>query len=116
MTLDMMQELPLLVQRTVKRFVRAFSPERILLFGSYAKGTTGIGSDVDLLIVADLPGNPSVYLRRARQLASDCFPRVDVVFATPDDVASADSAKSPFLSSILEIGMVIYRRPERLSS
>ena len=110
----MTPDLPPLVQRTLGRLVRAFAPERILLFGSYAKGATRICSDVDLLIVADLPGNSSVHLRRARQLASDCFPRVDIVFATPQEVASADSAKSPFLSSILGTGIVVYRRPDNL--
>jgi predicted nucleotidyltransferase len=107
--------LPPLVQRTLARFVRAFAPERILLFGSYAKGATHTGSDVDLLIIADLPGNSSVHLRRAHQLAYDCFPRVDIVFATPREVAAADSAKSPFLSSILGTGIEVYRRADDLS-
>jgi len=95
----------------VERYIRAFAPERIVLFGSYAKSTNHPGSDVDLLVVADLDGDPLSYLRRARQLASDCFPPVDVVFATTEDVASAATAKSPFLLSILEHGLVVYCRP-----
>jgi hypothetical protein len=65
---------------------------------------------VDLLVVADLAGNPAIYNRRARQLAADSFPRIDVVFATPQEVASAPTAKSPFLLSILGTGVVIYQR------
>ena len=91
----------LLVERTLQRLIRAFAPERILLFGSYAKGVTHAHSDVDLLVVANLPGNPAIHNRRARQLAADCFPRIDVVFATPQEVESADAAKSPFLVAIL---------------
>jgi predicted nucleotidyltransferase len=106
----MTPELPPLVLRTLQRFIRAFAPERILLFGSYAKGTTRLRSDVDLLIVADLPGSSAVHIRRARQLAANCFPRIDIVFATPQEVASADTAKSPFLSSILGTGIVVYRK------
>jgi predicted nucleotidyltransferase len=106
----MTPDLPPLVQRTLQRFIRAFAPERILLFGSYAKGATRTRSDVDLLIVADLPGGSGVHVRRARQLAGDCFPPIDIVFATPEEVASADSAKSPFLSSILGTGIVVYRK------
>lgn len=104
-------DLPPLVQRAIQRLIRSFAPERIMLFGSYAKGGARSGSDVDLLVVADLPGNPMVHKRRARQLAGDCFPRVDVVFATPEEVASAQTLRSPFLLSILGSGIVIYQRP-----
>ena len=106
----MSQNLPTLVQRTLHRLIRAFAPQQILLFGSWAKGTTHDRSDVDLLIVADLPGNASVHTRRARQLAADCFPRIDVVFATPGEVLSAQTAKSPFLASILGSSVVVYRK------
>jgi predicted nucleotidyltransferase len=106
----MSHDLPPLVQRVVQRFIRAFSPERIVLFGSYAKDTTHVRSDVDLLIVADLAGNPAIYNRRARQLTAGCFPRIDFVFATPAEVTSAQTAKSPFLASILGSGVVVYRK------
>lgn len=104
-------ELPPLVVRTIQRLVRAFAPERIVLFGSYAKGTTHGGSDVDLLVIANLEGNPFFHQRRARQLAADCFPRVDIVFATAEDIAAAPIAKSPFLQSILSSGITVYDRP-----
>jgi uncharacterized protein len=106
----MTQSLPPLVNRTLQRLIRAFAPEKILLFGSWAKGTRHIGSDIDLLIIADLPGSPAAHARRARQLAADSFPPVDIVFATPEEVASAATAKSPFLLSILGTGITIYRR------
>jgi uncharacterized protein len=105
------QNLPPLLRRVVERYVRAFAPERIVLFGSYAKGTNQMGSDIDLLVIADLEGDALFYLRRARQLATDCFPPVDVVFASTEDVDSAATAKSPFLLSILERGIIVYRRP-----
>lgn len=103
-------DLPPLIQRTIQRLIRAFSPERIVLFGSYAKGTVHSGSDVDLLVIANLEGNPALHQRRARQLAADCFPPVDVVLATPTDVAGAATAKSPFLLSILGTGITLYNR------
>jgi predicted nucleotidyltransferase len=102
--------LPPLVQRTLQRLIRAFAPERIVLFGSYAKGRVHGGSDVDLLVVANLEGNPAFHQRRARQLAADCFPRVDVVFATPEEVNEAATTKSPFLLSILGKGITLYTR------
>ncbi len=110
----MSQKLPPLVQRTIQRLIRAFAPERIVLFGSRAKGTKHARSDVDLLVIADLPGSPAIHNRRARQLAADCFPSVDIVFATPVEAAEAASAKSPFLMSILGRGITLYSRQEPL--
>ena len=104
-------DLPPLVQRTVQRLIRAFAPERIVLFGSYAKGTTHDRSDVNLLVIANVEGNPDFHLRRARQLAAACFPPADIVLATPPDVAGAATARSPVLASILSSGVTIYTRP-----
>ena len=103
--------LPPLVERTVARLIRAFAPERVLLFGSWAKGVRTDKSDIDLLLVAHLEGNPVAHLRRARQLAADCFPPVDVVIASPTEVTEAATARSPFLASILSSGITIYRQP-----
>jgi uncharacterized protein len=103
-----MSDLPPLVRRSVARLIGAFAPERIVLFGSYAKGTARAASDVDLLIISNFDANSLVHLRRARQLTADCFPPVDVVLATPADVANASSARSPFLLSILGSGRTIY--------
>jgi predicted nucleotidyltransferase len=106
----MAMTLPTLVERTIQRLIRAFAPEKILVFGSYAKGTNHAASDVDLLVVADLEGDPAAHQRRARQLAADCFPRVDVVFCTREELAGAASAASPFLLSILESAVTVFAR------
>jgi uncharacterized protein len=109
--------LPQSLRRVVDRYVRAFAPERIVLFGSYAKGTSHAGSDVDLLVVADVGDDRRGPRLRARHLAADCFPPVDVVFAAPEEVSAAAAAQNPFLLSILGYGILIYqRRPDHLLS
>lgn len=104
-------DLPPLVERTLRRLIRAFAPERVVLFGSYAKGTANERSDIDLLVITSFEGNALFHQRRARQLSADCFPRVDVVFTTPEDIAAAPTAKSLFLRSILGSGITLYARP-----
>jgi len=81
-----------------------------VLFGSYAKGTAQPGSDIDLLVVADLEGDLQVHARRAHQLVASAFPPVDVILCTPEDVAEAGTARSPFLQSVLGKGITVYRR------
>lgn len=46
------------LREMVDAIVRAVDPERIVLFGSRAKGNAGPQSDVDLLIVEDQPFGP----------------------------------------------------------
>ena len=38
------------IQEMVRRIVRQFHPERVILFGSHARGDAGPDSDVDLLV------------------------------------------------------------------
>jgi predicted nucleotidyltransferase len=102
--------LPASLRRVIDRYVRAFAPERIVVFGSYAKGSNRAGSDVDLLIVANVGDDTTWPARRARHLAADSYPPVDVVFASPEDVVNATPSGDPFLISILEVGVTVYRR------
>jgi predicted nucleotidyltransferase len=41
----------------VRRIVRRFRPEKVILFGSHARGTAGPDSDVDLLVVMPVEGS-----------------------------------------------------------
>lgn len=73
---------PAYLEHPIVRLVRAFAPERIILFGSRAKGSASPDSDADLLVVADLAGNPQIHLRRAHQLVATTFSQIDVVFCS----------------------------------
>ena len=104
------QRLQAILNAPVQRLVRNFAPERIVLFGSYAKGSDHPGSDIDLLVVAALEGDPAAHLRRARQLVADAFPPIDVTFCSPAEAAGATALPSPFLHSILGSGITLYQR------
>jgi predicted nucleotidyltransferase len=54
------------LREIVDRIVREFSPRKIILFGSRARGMASAESDVDLLIVTDRPGS-----RRQQAVAID---------------------------------------------
>ena len=44
------------VARMVRRIVKRFSPEKVILFGSHATGRAGPDGDVDLLVVMQYRG------------------------------------------------------------
>lgn len=45
------------IERMVDTIVERFDPERIILFGSHARGSAGPDSDVDLLVVMPIKGS-----------------------------------------------------------
>jgi predicted nucleotidyltransferase len=45
------------IRKMVRRIVKRFAPDKIILFGSYARGDAGPDSDVDLLIVMPVTGS-----------------------------------------------------------
>jgi predicted nucleotidyltransferase len=75
------------IDRMVKRIVKKFHPERIILFGSHARGDTGPDSDIDLLVVMKSDG--SVRDQRLAILGAlhDIPIPVDVIVSTPEDFA-----------------------------
>ncbi|MCX5919289.1 MAG: nucleotidyltransferase domain-containing protein [Deltaproteobacteria bacterium] len=45
------------INNMVRRIVEGFDPEKIILFGSHARGEAGPDSDVDLLVVMPVSGS-----------------------------------------------------------
>ena len=96
------------IQRYCDAIVRAFRPERIILFGSYAYGKPHQDSDVDVLVVmprAKRHGRrPSLAIRRS--IAAG-FP-VYILVKEPREMARRLREGDSFLREITEKGRVIY--------
>jgi uncharacterized protein len=88
----------------VERLVAALSPERILLFGSWARGEASADSDLDLLVVVD--SDEPMYKRMAhaqRALRGMSVP-VDVFVVTPEEVARYRDWRSHTIAIALREG------------
>lgn len=46
-----------ILSEAVRRLVEGFSPQKVILFGSQARGTADPRSDTDLLVVCPIPGD-----------------------------------------------------------
>ena len=69
----------------VRRIVEASSPQRIVLFGSYARNEADPESDVDLLILfPDLVDRHEMTLRLYSRLVGSTLPK-DMVIATSEE-------------------------------
>jgi predicted nucleotidyltransferase len=94
----------------VQRLVSSLAPDRILLFGSRARGLAHPASDIDLLLVGTWNMEPAQLLRHARHLVMHSFPHVDIVLSTPEEITAAQEGHAPFLRSVLESVIIIYQR------
>lgn len=72
------------IQRIVRRIVRQFHPERVILFGSHARGEAGPDSDVDLLVVVPAGKKREKQLEIRRTLRDFTVP-IDIVVSTPEE-------------------------------
>jgi predicted nucleotidyltransferase len=99
------------INRMVKRIVKNFHPDKIILFGSHARGDAGPDSDVDLLVVMDFEGSKldkTVKVRVA--LGSHAVP-TDVILSRPKDFAWRKEIVGTIEYPAAREGKVLYARP-----
>jgi predicted nucleotidyltransferase len=61
------------------RIVSAASPSRVILFGSYARGDTDSGSDIDLMVIEPHVRNRHEEMVRLHSVVGDIGTGVDVL-------------------------------------
>ena len=90
-----------------RRVAEEFAPERIVLFGSHARGDASEDSDVDLLVIMRTRKRPTEQALEIRRRVSRHFP-LDLLVRTPREVARRLKLKDCFLTSILAEGETLY--------
>jgi predicted nucleotidyltransferase len=98
------------IQRMALRIARRFKPERIILFGSRARGDANADSDVDLLVVMPVQGS-----KRAKRLeiGLELFNyrvSVDVVVVTPREFETDARIPGTIVRPAIHEGKVLYVR------
>jgi predicted nucleotidyltransferase len=92
----------------VQRVVEAAQPDKIILFGSAARGEMGPNSDIDLLVIKSGRFNhwrllTSIYRHLRGDLAA-----VDVVLASSDDIERYGDSPYLVYYPALREGKVVY--------
>jgi predicted nucleotidyltransferase len=90
-----------------RRIGREFGAERVILFGSYARGAVTKDSDVDLLVIGPFEGRSVDRSVQIRMKLRPGFP-VDLVVRTPEKVRQRVQMGDDFMQEILEEGKVLY--------
>ena len=90
-----------------QRIGRQFSTERVILFGSYARGTATRDSDVDLLVIGPYEGRSVDRSVQIRMALRPTF-ALDLVIRTAQKVRERLAMGDDFMQEILEEGKVLY--------
>ncbi len=99
-----------LIDKMVKRIVRRFHPERVILFGSHARGDAGPDSDVDLLVVMPFDGLKHKKQAEIRVALHDIRVPKDIIVTTPEDLEWRKDVVGTFEYPAVREGRVLYAR------
>ncbi|MBT4277478.1 nucleotidyltransferase domain-containing protein [Candidatus Falkowbacteria bacterium] len=97
------------INKITEKIVKKYKPEKIILFGSYAWGTPGPDSDVDLFVVK----NTKNARKTARNIDGDIFPRlfpIDLIVSTPKQIESGIEKDNFFIKKVMTMGKILYAK------
>lgn len=97
------------VDRVVQKIVEIAMPRKIILFGSFVKGTTTLNSDLDVLVITgedqENPRKESVRIRRA--LRGISMP-MDIIVIPERDWIRVRNCPGTIFREALREGRVVY--------
>ena len=100
-----------LVADIVRRLVDTAQPEKIILFGSRARGNARPDSDFDVLVIKE---SDEPRYRRSVPLyvaLADLPAEVEVMVYTPQEVEEWSQVPQAFITTAVREGTTIYERP-----
>jgi len=108
-TIDKRTRIPFsAIENVVDKIANRYLPEKIILFGSYAKNNPRPESDVDLL-VAMKTKSPIEHAIEILQNVEHHF-GIDIIVKSPEEIKHRISLGDFFLRDIIEHGRVVYER------
>jgi len=100
------------IERFGRQVGEEFGAERVILFGSYARGNAGPDSDVDILVIGPFGGRSVDRSVEIRMKLRPGFP-MDLLVRTPEKVRERIEMGDCFMRDILDQGKVLYEADHR---
>ncbi len=97
-----------IIDEAVRRLVDAARPTRVILFGSYARGSADDDSDLDFLVVLDDVVSRRREMVRLRNVLRPLRIPADVLVATEDQIVDWGDVAGTVLHEALLQGRVVY--------
>ena len=98
------------IDAMARRIVRRFHPERIILFGSHARGTATADSDVDLLVVMPVAGSKRKQALQIGIAVHDFHVPKDIIVSRPEEFEWRKDVIGTIEYPAVHEGRVLYAR------
>ena len=99
------------IRQYAHQIAEKFQPDKVILFGSFARGEQREGSDVDLLVV--MPAKNVVSQAIRIRMAVPAPFAMDLIVRTPDYLRQRIAEGNWFLREITETGVVLHAKGNR---
>ena len=99
-----------IIEEMASMIVEQFRPEKIILFGSYARGDAGECSDIDLLVVMDTDLPKPKRSAPMYSLLRDYPYSKDILVYNADEVREYVDLPMTLMHRIFSEGVVLYER------
>jgi predicted nucleotidyltransferase len=96
------------LDEVTRRLAEAAHPDKIILFGSYARGDFDKDSDLDLLVILPTVESRFDEMVRLRRVLGDIPMSIDVVVYSVDRVRERQNLRGTMLYHALAEGRVLY--------
>jgi predicted nucleotidyltransferase len=98
------------LQWLVERIRDGYEPEKIILFGSLARGETHEWSDIDLIVVKDTNARYGERVRELLPVLRGWKGGADILIYSLDEYEAAKRKGSAFLGEAEKDGVTLYER------
>ncbi len=96
------------INKIITHTVNVARPEKIILFGSMARGEYNMHSDIDLLIIVrDLSEKKNI-IESVTNYCREISLKADVLVFSADGIAKRSPEDGSFISAVLKAGKVVY--------
>jgi predicted nucleotidyltransferase len=96
------------IRNFADEIARRYKPEKIILFGSHARGEANEDSDVDMLVIMDFPERRGAYKAAEIEARIDPPFALDLLVRRVADVQWHLDQNDCFMKDIIKEGVVLY--------
>jgi predicted nucleotidyltransferase len=99
-----------IIDEMVRRIVKKFDPDQVVLFGSHARETAGPDSDVDLLVIMPVKGSRDEQCVEIRLALRGMGLSKDIVLVTPEEAKRYRHLIGTIIYPAFREGKILYER------
>jgi len=98
------------IDNLVRRIVARIQPQKVIIFGSYAKGTATTKSDLDIFVIKEMDLPMANRADDLNPMLSRLLIPVDVHIYTPQEVEEYGKEQFSFINSVLKSGKTVFEK------